>query len=127
MLIYYNGGIEIIIFGRLGNFFFKFVIDIKEILECNVFGRYQCYVVFGLVFILIYVLDLNVFLFLSKIVLRVVDCIVWNKIILGGNIVGEICYREVVFLFLLVDSILGIVGMKGICYVFIYFLFIERL
>lgn len=94
--IYYNGGTEIITLGRLGNLSLKSVIDIKEIPECNVLGRYQRYVVLGSALTLTHVSDSNVFPLLSKTASRVADRTARNKITLGGNIAGEICYREAV-------------------------------
>ncbi|MBH0334905.1 xanthine dehydrogenase, partial [Bacillus thuringiensis] len=107
--IYYNGGTEIITLGRLGNLSLKSVIDIKEIPECNVLGRYQRYVFLGSALTLTHVSDSNVFPLLSKTASRVADRTARNKITLGGNIAGEICYREAVLPFLLADSTLGIV------------------
>ncbi|HDR7713102.1 TPA: FAD binding domain-containing protein [Bacillus cereus] len=125
--IYYSGGTEIITLGRFGNLYAQSVIDIKEIPECNVLGRYQHYVVLGAAHTLNRVSNSNVFPLLSKTASRVADQTARNKITLGGNIAGEICYREAVLPFLLADSTLGIVGMKGIRYVSIHSLFIERL
>ncbi|MEA1012562.1 FAD binding domain-containing protein [Bacillus cereus] len=125
--IYYGGGTEIITLGRFGNLNTHSVIDIKEIPECNVLGRNQHHMVLGAALTLTRVSESNVFPLLSNTASRVADHTARNKITLGGNIAGEICYREAVLPFLLADSTFGIVGMKGIRYVSIHSLFIERL
>ncbi|KLA35394.1 FAD binding domain-containing protein [Bacillus cereus] len=125
--IYYGGGTEIITLGRFGNLYAHSVIDIKEIPECNMLGRHQHHMVLGAALTLTRVSESNVFPLLSKTASRVADHTARNKITLGGNIAGEIHYREAVLPFLLADSTFGIVGMKGIRYVSIHSLFIERL
>ncbi|PEE18485.1 xanthine dehydrogenase [Bacillus cereus] len=125
--IYYGGGTEIITFGRFGNLNTYSVIDIKEIPECNVLGRTPHHMVLGAALTLTRVSESNVFPLLSKTASRVADHTARNKITLGGNIAGEICYREAVLPFLLADSTFGIVGIKGMRYVSIHSLFIERL
>ncbi|MEK7019616.1 FAD binding domain-containing protein [Bacillus sp. FSL R9-9410] len=125
--LYYGGGTEIITLGRFEEFFANSIIDIKEIPECNVIVRNQNYVIFGAALTLTRVSESNVFPLLSKTASRVADHTARNKITLGGNIAGEIPYREAVLPFLLADSIFVIAGMKGIRYVSIHSLFIERL
>jgi len=125
--IYYGGGTEIITFGRFGNLNAYSIIDIKEIPECNVLGRTPHHMVLGAALTLTRVSESNVFPLLSKTASRVADHTARNKITLGGNIAGEICYREAVLPFLLADSTFGIVGIKGMRYVSIHSLFIERL
>ncbi|RAN89064.1 xanthine dehydrogenase [Bacillus sp. SRB_28] len=125
--IYYGGGTEIITLGRFGNLNTYSVIDIKEIPECNVLGRTPHHMVLGAALTLTRVSESNVFPLLSKTASRVADHTARNKITLGGNIAGEICYREAVLPFLLADSTFGIVGIKGMRYVSIHSLFIERL
>lgn len=125
--IYYGGGTEIITLGRFGNLNTYSIIDIKEIPECNVLGRTPHHMVLGAALTLTRVSESNVFPLLSKTASRVADHTARNKITLGGNIAGEICYREAVLPFLLADSTFGIVGIKGMRYVSIHSLFIERL
>ncbi|PEQ73174.1 FAD binding domain-containing protein [Bacillus cereus] len=125
--IYYGGGTEIITLGRFGNLNAYSIIDIKEIPECNVLGRTPHHMVLGAALTLTRVSESNVFPLLSKTASRVADHTARNKITLGGNIAGEICYREAVLPFLLADSTFGIVGIKGMRYVSIHSLFIERL
>ncbi|MEE6185181.1 FAD binding domain-containing protein [Bacillus pretiosus] len=125
--IYYGGGTEIITLGRFGNLNTYSIIDIKEIPECNVLGRTPHHMVLGAALTLTRVSESNVFPLLSKTASRVADHTARNKITLGGNIAGEICYREAVLPFLLADSTFGIIGIKGMRYVSIHSLFIERL
>lgn len=125
--IYYGGGTEIITLGRFGNLNTYSIIDIKEIPECNILGRTPHHMVLGAALTLTRVSESNVFPLLSKTASRVADHTARNKITLGGNIAGEICYREAVLPFLLADSTFGIVGIKGMRYVSIHSLFIERL
>ncbi|WIK98800.1 FAD binding domain-containing protein (plasmid) [Bacillus bombysepticus] len=125
--LYYGGGTEIITLGRFGNLNTYSIIDIKEIPECNVLGRTPHHMVLGAALTLTRVSESNVFPLLSKTASRVADHTARNKITLGGNIAGEICYREAVLPFLLADSTFGIVGIKGMRYVSIHSLFIERL
>ena len=125
--LYYGGGTEIITLGRSKKNYTNSVIDIKEITECNVLGRHQHYIVLGAALTLTRVTEANIFPILSKTASRAADHTARNKITLGGNIAGEIPYREAVLPFLLADSTLVIAGIEGIHYVSIHRLFIEKL
>ncbi|MBO9129431.1 FAD binding domain-containing protein [Bacillus sp. 165] len=125
--LYYGGGTEIITLGRNKQAFTKAVIDIKEIPECNVLGQHKNHLVLGTALTLTQVAEASVFPLLGKTAAKIADHTARNKITLGGNIVGEVPYREAVLPFLLTNSTLVVAGMEGVRYVPIHQMFIEKL
>jgi len=102
--IYYAGGTEIITMARLNNIFTDAVIDIKEIPECNLLQVKKDKIVIGSAVTLNRISETNLFPFLSAVIRRTADHTSRNKITLGGNICGNIPYRETVLPFLSSDS-----------------------
>jgi CO/xanthine dehydrogenase FAD-binding subunit len=102
--LYYAGGTEIITFGRLNLVKTAAVIDIKDIPECQALGFAQNDLLLGAGLSLTKLEEANPFPLLSKTAGEVADRTARNKITLGGNICGQIFYREAVLPFLLADS-----------------------
>lgn len=73
MLMYYFGGIEIIMLGRLNFIYMDVVIDINVFLGFYIIGFYENDLVIGVGVLLMKVEEENLFLLLSKIVSEIVD------------------------------------------------------
>ncbi len=125
--IYFSGGTEIITLGRLNTVKTGAVIDIKQIPECRIFDLQQEYLVTGAANTLTNIEEINLFPLLSKTVSEIADRTARNKITAGGNVCGQIFYREAVLPFLLTDSQMVIAGSKGIKTVSIHDVFNQRL
>jgi CO/xanthine dehydrogenase FAD-binding subunit len=108
--VYYSGGTEIITLGRLNLVKTHAVIDIKSIPETQALGFQQNWLVTGAALPLTKIEEANLFPLLSKTSSEVADRTARNKITIGGNICGQIFYREAVLPFLLADSQVVIAG-----------------
>ncbi|MED2971326.1 FAD binding domain-containing protein [Fictibacillus sp. B-59209] len=111
--LYYSGGTEIITLGRLNLVYTNAVIDIKGIPECNVMESHGDSFVTGAALSLTAIEEHNGFPLLSKAASGVADHTARNKITIGGNICGQIFYREAVLPYLLTDSKIVAAGMDG--------------
>ncbi|RBW68422.1 FAD binding domain-containing protein [Bacillus taeanensis] len=109
-----EGGTEIITLGRLNLVYTRAVIDIKGIPECSVLTIRENRLVIGSALSLTKIEEENLFPLLSKTASEVADHTARNKVTLGGNICGQIFYREAVLPLLLSDSRVVIAGEKGI-------------
>jgi CO/xanthine dehydrogenase FAD-binding subunit len=125
--IYFSGGTEIITLGRLDLVKTGAVIDIKHLKECQMFEIHQEFLLTGAANTLTDIEEANLFPLLSKTVSEIADRTARNKITVGGNICGQIFYREAVLPFLLTDSQLVIAGSKGNKIVSINEVFNEKL
>ena len=125
--IYYGGGTEIITMGRLQQMITNAVIDLKDIPECNICEWNDQKLILGATLTLTQVQEEKVFPLLGETAGRAADHTARNKITLGGNIAGEIIYREAVLPFLLADSTFVIAGKEGIKYIKSQQAFIEKL
>ncbi len=112
--MYYAGGTEIITLSRLNLVFTEAVIDIKGIPECRTLRLDNNYLVLGAALSLTTIEEANVFPLLSKTASEVADRTARNQITLGGNICGQIFYREAVLPLLLTDSDVIIAGKDGL-------------
>ncbi|MEH7344940.1 FAD binding domain-containing protein [Bacillus sp. JJ1532] len=112
--IYYSGGTEIITFRRLNLIHTGAVIDIKGIPECMTHELDANFLITGAALPLTFLEEKNFFPLLSKTSQGVADYTARNKITLGGNICGQIFYREAVLPFLLTDSLCVIAGHEGV-------------
>jgi CO/xanthine dehydrogenase FAD-binding subunit len=112
--MYYAGGTEIITLSRLNLVFTEAVIDIKGIPECRTLRFDNNYLVLGAALSLTTIEEANVFPLLSKTASEVADRTARNQITLGGNICGQIFYREAVLPLLLTDSDVIIAGKDGL-------------
>lgn len=111
--IYYSGGTEILTLGRLNLLQMDAVIDIKSISECLEFNFEHNQLIAGAALSLTYIEERNYFPLLSTVAKEVADHTARNKITLGGNVCGQIFYREAVLPFLLCDSNVVIAGEGG--------------
>ncbi|MEH7347788.1 FAD binding domain-containing protein [Gottfriedia acidiceleris] len=112
--IYYAGGTEIITLGRLNLVETDALIDIKDLSECQLFEFNEDYLISGAVISLTEIEEKNLFPLLSKASMEIADRTARNKITLGGNLCGQIFYREAVLPFLLCDSQVIVAGFNGI-------------
>lgn len=125
--LFFSGGTEIITLGRLNLVKTGAVIDIKGILECNMMELNEDTLIIGAAKTLTDIEEMNLFPLLSKTVREIADRTARNKITIGGNICGQIFYREAVLPFLLADSQMVIAGSQGITTVPIGEVFNEQL
>ncbi|WP_338452832.1 FAD binding domain-containing protein [Niallia oryzisoli] len=125
--IYFSGGTEIITLGRLNMVKTGAVIDIKRIPECQMFNVQQESLTTGAAVTLTNIDEVNLFPLLSKTVSEIADRTARNKITAGGNICGQIFYREAVLPFLLTDSHMIIAGRRGTRTVLIHKVFNQKL
>ncbi|WP_027410768.1 FAD binding domain-containing protein [Anoxybacteroides tepidamans] len=112
--LYYNGGTEIITLSRLNLVFADAVIDIKHIPECRVLDRKQNELTLGAALSLTTIEEANPFPLLAKAASEVADHTARNQITLGGNVCGQIFYRETVLPLLLADCDVVIAGKSGL-------------
>ncbi len=112
--IYYAGGTEILTLGRLNLVETDALIDIKDLKECQLFEFNEDYLISGAALSLTYIEEKNLFPLLSKASMEIADHTARNKITLGGNICGQIFYREAVLPFLLCESQVVVAGYNGI-------------
>ncbi|WP_026694015.1 FAD binding domain-containing protein [Peribacillus kribbensis] len=112
--LYYSGGTEIITLLRLDLIQTKAVIDIKAIHECREHILGEDYLVLGSSLTLTQIEERNAFPLLTSVSKEIADHTARNKITLGGNICGEIFYREAVLPLLLTDSLFVIGGPQGV-------------
>lgn len=112
--IYFAGGTEIISKARLNRMCFDAVIDIKAIPECNVLEFQENMLIMGSAVTLTSICEAGYFPLLSAVCRRTADHTARNMITLGGNICGQIPYREAVLPLLLCDADITVAGMNGI-------------
>ncbi len=111
--IYYGGGTEIITSARMNRIKTGAVIDIKEIPECNMLKYNDNQVVIGSAITLTKISEANLFPLMTKVIRLLADHTSRNKITLGGNLCGNIPYREVSLPLLVCDSNVMIAGPDG--------------
>lgn len=112
--LYYGGGTEIITLSRLQRTFTDAVVDLKHIPECRTLSVEQHELTLGAALSLTTIEEANPFPLLTKAAREVADRTARNQITLGGNVCGQIFYRETVLPLLLVDSRVVIAGKEGI-------------
>lgn len=112
--IYYSGGTEIITLARLNLVQTKAVIDIKAIKECQVSGFQDEFLVTGAGLSLTKIEEENHFPLLRQVSKEIADRTARNKITIGGNLCGQIFYREAVLPFLLTESKVWIGDRTGV-------------
>ncbi|MDP5276247.1 FAD binding domain-containing protein [Chengkuizengella axinellae] len=112
--IYYSGGTEIISLARINILYTKAIIDIKSIPECNVLHLEKDQLVLGACLPLTEIEESNFYPLLTKTIQEIADRTARNKITIGGNICGQIFYREAILPFLISNSQVVIAGIHGI-------------
>lgn len=125
--LYYGGGTEIITMARAHNIFTKAVVDLKGIPECNLLEFQNDQLVIGSAVTLTNISESKLFPLLGRTAARVADHTAQCKVTLGGNIAGNIIYREALLPLLLSDSQVLIAGENGQRQVPIYEVFNEQL
>ncbi|GKU82738.1 FAD binding domain-containing protein [Niallia sp. NCCP-28] len=103
---YYAGGTEILTLRRLSIIHPKAVIDIKNIPACNIYQLDDDYLALGAALPLTEIEEKNLFPLLTDVSKEIADHTARNKITFGGNICGQIFYREAILPLLLTDSLL---------------------
>ena len=111
--VYYAGGTELLTFGRTGRIRPGVVIDVKGIPECRRLGIDGEEIVFGAALSLSEVIRANLFPLLSLAATGVADHTVRNRLTLGGNIAGQLPYREAVLPFLVAEARFRFEGPAG--------------
>ncbi|WP_419954734.1 FAD binding domain-containing protein [Neobacillus niacini] len=112
--MYISGATELLTLGRINLAFTEAAIDLKDIVEGNVMQFEQGYLVLGANLTLTKIEEANLFPLLTNTSSNIADHTARGKITLGGNICGQIFYREAVLPFLLADSQVVIVGPEGV-------------
>ncbi|WP_419880580.1 FAD binding domain-containing protein [Peribacillus sp. B-H-3] len=112
--IFFSGGTEIITLGRLNLISANVFIDIKGIPECKVYKMAEDHLVIGAALPLSSFDEKQDFPLLSQTARGVADATSRNKITIGGNMCGNIFYREAILPFLLSDSMVYIASRDGI-------------
>ncbi len=111
---YYSGGTEIITFARKGLISPDILIDLRSIKETNELYFDKDYLVIGSTLPLNVLIDSNFSNIISKSIRFIADRTTRNKITVGGNITGQLPFREVVLPLLLLDAKLKIFGESGL-------------
>ncbi|SDO22965.1 xanthine dehydrogenase molybdenum-binding subunit [Paenibacillus sp. yr247] len=125
--LFFSGGTEIITFARRNSIQPRAIIDLKSIPESNVTELQKDNLVIGSCVSLSNLSASNLFPLLSATAQGVADQTARNKITLGGNICGEIYYREAVLPLLLADSQMVIAGPQGVKDINIHDVFLQRM
>lgn len=116
--LYFAGGTEIVTLARLNQVSTGAVINIKSIPETQVARMTDAHLYLGSAITLTQLTDnpqMNgAFPLLKATVQEIADRTARNQITLGGNICGQIIYREAVLPMLVCDSEVWIVGPKGV-------------
>jgi len=111
--LYYSGGTEIITLARNNKIDTSAVIDIKGIPQCRMFEISEKEIIIGSAVSLSEISETNYFPLLKKATLFPADHTTRDKITIGGNICGEIIYKEVVLPLLISDCKVLISSKKG--------------
>ncbi|MDI6861365.1 MAG: FAD binding domain-containing protein [Caldisericia bacterium] len=110
---YYSGGTEIVTFSRKGLISPDILIDLKNIKECKDLYFDNDNLIIGSTVSLNMLVDSNYSKIISKSIRFIADRTTRNKITVGGNVVGQLPFREVVLPLLLLDSKVRIYTSEG--------------
>lgn len=111
---YYSGGTEIVTFSRKGILNPDVLIDLKCIKECKEFHFNEDLLITGSCVSLNEIIESQISKILSISLKGIADHTVRNRITIGGNIVGQLPFREAVLPLLVLDSIIKIYGKEGV-------------
>lgn len=125
--IYYTGGTEITTLGRLNQVQSGAVINLKGIPECQVLKLLNNQLVMGVGLSFTNLIERNLFPLLSQTIKEVADHTARSNITLGGNVCGQIIYREGVLPLLLTDTQVMIAGEAGITHQPIHQVFNQQI
>lgn len=112
--MYYAGGSETITLCRVGSIQPDAVIDIKEILDCQVLSADDEELHIGAACTLSQIQESKLFPLLGLACGRIADHTNQCRITLGGNLCGTIIYRETSLPLLLSDAEITLFGSKGL-------------
>lgn len=113
-VLYFNGGTEIITFADRDTIQFDAVIAISKIPELKVFTLNNGILHIGAANTLSFIADTHIFPLLSESCPFVADHTSRNKITIGGNLCGEIPYKNAVLPFFISDTTVIIANQQGI-------------
>lgn len=113
-VIYYGGGTELISRARRNELNVDAVIDLKGIPACHAFNLEENQIIIGAATTLTAIADSNLFPLLANVSRAIASRTPRNKITIGGNISGNLFYREAILPFLLADSEIVIAGKEGV-------------
>lgn len=125
--VYYSGGTEITTLGRLNLMKTGAVIDLKGIQECHVLEFQDNQLAIGSALSFTRLIERNLFPLLSQTIKEVADHTARSSITLGGNVSGQIIYREGILPLLLTDSQVMVTGKEGIKHMSIQQVFNKQL
>lgn len=125
--LYYSGGTEILTLGRLNIIHFNAVIDLKAIKDTRIYGVTDHLLVIGSCTTLNQLKTEPYFPLLGETAGRVADHTSRNKITLGGNVCGDIIYKEALLPLLLSDCSVLIAHPNGLRKIPISELFTDRM
>lgn len=111
---YYSGGTEIVTFSRKGILNPDVLIDLKCIKECKEFHFNEDLLITGSCVSLNEIIESQISKILSISLKGIADHTVRNRVTIGGNIVGQLPFREAVLPLLVLDSIIKIYGKEGV-------------
>ena len=112
--VYYGGGTEIITLARQGQLRTGAVIDLKGVPECRALTCRDGSVLLGAGLTLAEVGERGGWAPLAEAVGRIADHTSRCRITLGGNLAGQLPYREAVLPLLLVDTVAVVAGDGGL-------------
>lgn len=113
-IYYYGGGTEFISRARRHEIQADAVIDLKAIPECHTFKLSENHIIIGSAVTLTDITEATCFPLLANVSRHIATRTERNKITVGGNIAGNLFYREAILPFLLADSEIVIAGENGI-------------
>lgn len=113
-VLYFSGGTEIITFADRDTIQFDAVIAINKIPELKVFTLDNDFLYIGAANILSFIADTHIFPLLSESCPFVADHTSRNKITIGGNLCGEIPYKNAVLPFFISDTTVIIANQQGV-------------
>ncbi len=111
---YYSGGTEVVAFTRKGLLSPDVLIDLKGVKTLKNFGFKENYLVIGSNVTLNEIIDSEYSKILSVSLKGIADRSVRNRITIGGNIVGQLPFREAVLPLLIFESKIRIFGEEGL-------------
>lgn len=110
---YLSGGTEIVTFSRKGLISPDVLIDLKNIKECRELYFENGNLVIGAGVPINVLIDSNYSKIISKSIKFIADRTTRNQITVGGNVVGQLPFREAVLPLLLLDSKVKIYSSQG--------------
>lgn len=113
-VLYFNGGTEIITFADKDMIQFDAVIALSKIPELKVFTLDDDVLYIGAANTLSFIANTDIFPLLSESCPFVADHTSRNKITIGGNLCGEIPYKNAVLPFFISDTTVIIANQQGI-------------